>query len=36
MPAGYRLLGAFVWECTDCGCVHDRSDPANRRIARRR
>ncbi|QLH78737.1 hypothetical protein HZS55_16200 [Halosimplex rubrum] len=35
-PAGYRRLGAFVWECTDCGTLHDRSDPANQRIARRR
>ncbi len=35
-PAGYRRLGAFVWECTDCGAVCDRSDPANQRIARRR
>ncbi|QPV62910.1 hypothetical protein I7X12_19710 [Halosimplex litoreum] len=35
-PAGYRRLGAFVWECTDCGTLQDRSDPANQRIARRR
>ncbi|WP_436910556.1 hypothetical protein [Halosimplex marinum] len=35
-PAGYRRLGAFVWECTDCGTLHDRSDPANQRVARRR
>ncbi|ELZ24313.1 response regulator receiver protein [Halosimplex carlsbadense 2-9-1] len=35
-PAGYRRLGAFVWECTDCGTLHDRSDPVNQRVARRR
>jgi hypothetical protein len=35
-PAGYRRLGAFVWECTDCGTLQDRSDPTNQRVARRR
>ena len=34
--AGYDHLGAFVWECTDCGAVHDRSSAAHRRVARRR
>ncbi|WP_459194005.1 hypothetical protein [Halosimplex sp. J119] len=35
-PAGYRRLGAFVWECTDCGTLFEMSDPANQQVARRR
>jgi len=34
-PAGYRRLGAFVWQCTDCGTVLNRSRRQNPQINRR-
>lgn len=34
--AGYKRLASLVWECTNCGTVHDRSDPTNNRIDLRR
>lgn len=30
---GYKRLGAFVWECTDCGAVQNMPDPSHRRVA---
>jgi len=33
-PAGYRRLGAFVWACTDCGTVLNRSRRQNPQINR--
>lgn len=30
---GYKRLGAFVWECADCGAVQNMPDPSHRRVA---
>lgn len=30
---GYKRLGAFVWECTECGAVQNMPDPSHRRVA---
>lgn len=29
----YKRLGAFVWECTQCGSVQNLPDPSHRRVA---
>ena len=30
---GYKRLGAFVWECAECGAVQNMPDPSHRRVA---